>query len=327
MDEFMTHVAIPEPNSKITYRHNLFFIGSCFSDTIGAKMKELLFPVCHNPFGVIYNPLSVANNLSLLLKKESFTEKDLSFYNELWFSYSHYTRFSHPDKEKCLENINSVFQEARQFLSKADFIFITLGTSWVYHLKETGQVVANCHKQPASLFNHSFIPSEQSYESLKQSIESIKKINPDARFIFTVSPIRHWKDGAINNQRSKAALLLAIAKLQEWDNDVYYFPAYEIFMDELRDYRFYASDMLHPSESAQHYIWEKFIMNFLSEEDLQLLRNVQKIVSSVKHKPFFPNTKTYSNFRQDIIKKIKNLSDKYKFIDFSELLRSKENNV
>ena len=327
MNEFMTRVLIPEPKFKITYRHNLFFIGSCFSDTIGATMKELLFPVCHNPFGVIYNPLSVARNLGLLLEKESFTEKDLSFYNELWFSYYHYTRFSHPDKEKCLENINSTFKEARQLIYKADFIFITLGTSWVFHLKETGQIVANCHKQPASLFTHSFIPAEQSYESLKQCIKNIKEINPDARFVFTVSPIRHWKDGAINNQRSKAALLLGIAKLQEWDDDIYYFPAYEIFMDELRDYRFYASDMLHPSESAQQYIWEKFILNFIAEEDLKLLNNVQKIVTSVKHKPFFPNTKAYSNFRLDIINKIKKLSEKYKFIDYTGLLKNADDNV
>ena len=327
MNEFMTHVTIPELKSKITYHHNLFFIGSCFSDTIGAKMKELLFPVCHNPFGVIYNPLSVASNLGLLLEKESFTEKDLSFYNELWFSYSHYTRFSHPDKEKCLKNINSVFKEARQFIYKANFIFITLGTSWVFQLMKTGQVVANCHKQPASLFHHNFISSEQSYESLKQCIKSIKKVNPDAKFIFTVSPIRHWKDGAINNQRSKAALLLAIAKLQEWDNEIYYFPAYEIFMDELRDYRFYASDMLHPSESAENYIWKKFIINLVAEKDLQLLQNVQKIVTSVKHKPLSPDTKAYSNFKIDIINKIKNLSDKNRFLDFTELLKSMDNNV
>ncbi len=326
MADLITHVQIPKPSLKITYQHKLFFIGSCFSDTIGGKMKELLFPVCYNPFGVVYNPLSVALSFELLLNKKSFTANDLSFSNELWFSYVHYTLFSHPDQETCLANINSKFAEARKFILQTDLIFITLGTSWVYRLKENGKVVANCHKQHASLFGRSLLSTEQTFEALKHSIESIKDVNPAVKFVFTVSPIRHWKDGAINNQRSKAALILAIAKLQDWHEDIYYFPAYEIFMDELRDYRFYASDMLHPSESAQKYIWEKFTESFISENDLPILRNVEKILTSVNHRPYFPDTIAYHNFKKALLDRIEDLSHTYQFLDFSRFLHKLDNN-
>ncbi len=327
MTPLITHVQIPKPPFKITYQHKLFFIGSCFSDTIGGKMEELLFPVCYNPFGVVYNPLSVASSFELLLNKELFTANDLSFFNELWFSYAHYSLFSHPDKETCLANINSKFAEARKFILQTDLIFITLGTSWVYRLKENGKVVANCHKQPASLFDRSLLSYEQTFEALKHSIERIKDVNPAVKFVFTVSPIRHWKDGAINNQRSKAALILAIAKLQDWYENIYYFPAYEIFMDELRDYRFYASDMLHPSESAQKYIWEKFTESFISENDLATLQNVEKILTSVNHRPYFPDTSAYHNFKKALLDRIKNLSQTYQFLDFSRLLHKLDNIV
>lgn len=327
MTDLITPVQIPQPLFEITYHSKLFFTGSCFSEYIGNKMKELRFLVCHNPFGVIYNPLSIATNLQLLLEKEVFTEDDLRFYNELWFSFNHYTFFSHPDKQICLDKINSSFSIAKKFINESDFIFITLGTSWVYRLKETGEVVANCHKQPAALFDRSFLTVELSFEALKLCIERIRKTNSAITFIFTVSPIRHWKDGAINNKRSKAALLLAIAKLQEWDNSIYYFPAYEIFMDELRDYRFYASDMLHPSERAQNYIWNKFIDNFISNEHKEILRNVEKIMASIKHKPYFPSTQSYQKFRSSVINKIVDISQKYTFLDLSDILRNFDTNV
>ncbi len=327
MTDFVTLVKISEPDFQISYQSKLFFMGSCFADYMGKKMKELRFPVCHNPFGVLYNPMSIAGNLELIINKKQFTGDDISFYNELWFSYAHYTLFSHPDKKTCLANINSSFAEARKYVTQAKFFFITLGTSWVYRLKETGKVVANCHKQPASFFERSFLSTEQSYEALRQCIERIQEVNSDAKFIFTVSPIRHWKDGAVGNQRSKAALILTIKMLQELNSNIYYFPAYEIFMDELRDYRFYASDMLHPSDFAQLYTWNRFSEYFILAKDMEIMRDVERILISVKHKPLFPNTKAYVNFRQSIIDKIKTLSDTYTFLDLKGLLQYFENNV
>ena len=315
MNEFITKIQIPKPPFEITYKSRLFFIGSCFSDHIGKQMKEFQFRVCYNPFGVIYNPLSIASSLELLIDKNGFSENDLSFYNELWFSYAHYTLFSHPDKETCLKTINTSFSEAKKFLTAADNLFITLGTSWIYRLKETGQVVANCHKQPSDLFERSLLKVDQSYEVLKKCIEKIRTINPDIKFIFTVSPIRHLKDGAIDNQRSKAAIILAVARLQEWLEDIYYFPAYEIFMDELRDYRFYASDMIHPSESARNYIWNRFTENFISDDALIIMQNVERIVTSIKHKPHFPDTISFRNFNKSIVEKIEEIEKKYPSLD------------
>lgn len=326
MTEFMTHVDIPEAPFRIGYQSNFFFMGSCFADAIGKRMKELKFSVCHNPFGVVYNPLSMAANLELLINKENFRDEDLSFYNELWFSFSHYTLFSDIDKKKCLEKINKCFSDAREFIRKSDVLVITLGTSWVYEQKETGKVVANCHKIPASQFNRFFASSEVSARRLKEAIQSIKRVNSSLKVIFTVSPVRHWKDGAIDNQRSKAALILAIAQIQQELEGIFYFPAYEIFMDELRDYRFYASDMLHPSEAAINYTWKKFVTNLLTEETYPIINDVERIRDSIKHRPRHTNTKSFQKFNQALIQKIEDLCSLHQFMDFNlELIELRKN--
>jgi hypothetical protein len=322
MSSLMTYVDIPEIPFRLSYGSKLIFLGSCFADTIGKKMEELKFQVCHNPFGVLYNPASIAANLKLLLDKEIYTEKDIQFENELWFSFAHYTLFSDTKSQKCLEKINSSFKIAKNFIRSSDALVITLGTSWVYELISTGIVVANCHKLPSALFNRYFSTSEESAEILKNIILELRIINPDIKVIFTVSPIRHLKDGAIENQRSKAALILAIAKLQREIENVYYFPAYEIFMDELRDYRFYASDMLHPSEQAINYIWEKFASTFFIATDLDIIKNVEGILNSIKHRPRHVDTHSYASFIKSIINKINQLQNKHAFINFQSELEN-----
>jgi hypothetical protein len=304
MTALMTHVNIPDAPFRFGYQSKFFFIGSCFADAIGRRMKDLKFSACHNPFGVVYNPLSMAANLQYLLDKECFGEEDIEFYNELWFSYAHYTLFSDVDKQQCLENINKTFIAARDFIHKADVLILTLGTSWVYELKETGRVVANCHKIPSGRFNRYFSSSGNSANHLQKVIQNIREVNPSVKVIFTVSPVRHWKDGAIENQRSKAALVLAVANLQQEMENIYYFPAYEIFMDELRDYRFYAPDMIHPSDQAVEYTWKKFANTFLSEECHTILNNVESIQCSVKHKPRHSNTLSHRHFVDSILAKI-----------------------
>jgi hypothetical protein len=327
MQELMTHVNIPEIPFKIDYSSHLFFIGSCFADVVGKRMNELKFPVCHNPFGVVYNPVSLAFNLKLLAEKEQFTEEDLSFYNELWFSFSHYTLFSDIDKQNCLDKINTSFYQAREFISKTDVMVITLGTSWVYALNETGKVVANCHKLPASKFNRYFSSAENSTKHLREAIQQIREKNPSIRVIFSVSPVRHWKDGAIENQRSKAALIISVATLQHELENVYYFPAYEICMDELRDYRFYANDMLHPSEVAIDYIWDRFAKSFLGSETFPIIKNVEAIISSLKHKPRNIHTLAYQQFHRSLIEKMEYLQQVHPFLDFQKELVSLKKNV
>jgi hypothetical protein len=317
MSEFLTRVDIPVPDFSIDYHSRLLFLGSCFADNIGKKMADLKFNVCLNPFGVIYNPLSIANSIELLLEKESFQKSDLAFYNELWYSYAHYTWFSDVDPEKCLEKINNAFQHARDFIRNAEVVFITLGTSWVFSLKNSGDIIANCHKLPASNFKRSFSTVDNSFRHLKTSIFNLRKINPLVRIVFTVSPIRHFKDGAIENQRSKAALILTIARLQEELSCIYYFPAYEIFMDELRDYRFYAEDMIHPSDASIDYTWKQFAKTFLSKESILLATEIQKLIEGMNHRPMHTNTSAYKRFVASLSQKLETLSEQYPFIDFT----------
>jgi hypothetical protein len=326
MTGFFTKVKIPEPGFEVDYHSKLFFMGSCFSDYIGTRMQNSKFVVCHNPFGVIFNPVSIGNGTLQLLQKERFKEADLNFNNELWFSYSHSTKFSDTDKLKCLNKINVRFDEAKNAILKADVLLLTLGTSWVYELKGNGKVVANCHKIPSEKFNRYFSSVENTYEILYNAISELRKSNPSVKIIFTVSPIRHWKDGAIENQRSKAALILTIAKLQEDIEKVFYFPAYEIFMDELRDYRFYAQDMLHPSDSSIEYIWKCFIDTFLSDNAKDTLNQVQSILKRLSHKPFHKNTKAYQKFISSLRKDISDFHIQKTAIDFNDEL-NRLNNV
>jgi len=318
MTGFFTKVKIPEPGFEVDYHSRLFFMGSCFSDYIGTRMQNSKFKVCHNPFGVIFNPVSIGNGILQLLQKERFVEADLNFNNELWFSYSHSTKFSDTNKLKCLNKINVGFEKAKNAILKADVLLLTLGTSWVYELKENGKVVANCHKIPSEKFNRSFSSVENTYDILYNAISQLRKSNGSVKIVFTVSPIRHWKDGAIGNQRSKAALILAIAKLQEEIKQVFYFPAYEIFMDEFRDYRYYAEDMLHPSALAVELVWDRFTDIFFNSDTQKTLKEVRKVITSFEHRPMHTSTKAYSKFLSDLEKKIKMLVQTYPFLDFSK---------
>jgi hypothetical protein len=302
----------------IDYNSKLLFLGSCFSDHIGGKMKKLKFVVCLNPFGVLFNPISLANSIQLLLEKKAFKKSDLSFNNELWFSFAHYTIFSDIDPDRCLDKINQNFFYAQNFIRNADIVILTLGTSWIYSHKDTGKVVANCHKLPSSNFSNYFSTPENSFNHIKGAVDKLRKINPLVKIIFTVSPIRHWKDGAIENQRSKASLILCIAKLQQELKDIYYFPAYEIFMDELRDYRYYAEDMFHPSDFAIDYIWKRFMQTFFAGDALRLADEIQKLIKSIKHRPRHTNTNAYKSFIATLSDKMETLSKQYSFLDFGK---------
>jgi hypothetical protein len=318
MPELFTKVDIPKSDFSIDYRSRLYFTGSCFAESIGLRFEHYKFPVCINPFGVQYNPLAISQSIHQIFNKELFKKEDLHFENELWFSFSHYTLFSDIDQSSCLEKINTSFSNAKQFICNANVIIITLGTSWTYIHKEDGQVVSNCHKLPANRFDRVFTSTDQSFEKLKTAIELIRSINPYAKFIFTVSPIRHWKDGAIENQCSKAALLLAVAKLVREIKDIYYFPAYEIMMDELRDYRFYAIDMLHPSDQATEYIWERFLQTYFTDETLKILSEIQRMIASIDHRPIHTTTSAYKKFIDSLKVDLENLSKKYPFIDLNK---------
>ena len=265
--DFRTPVIIPESTFRIDHSTGIMLFGSCFSENMGSKLLEYKFQANVNPFGIVYNPFSVAAVVNRLLSNRNFSGTDLIFHNGVYQSFMHHGRFSHPDKNKCMENISRMFAEAAAFIPRTDVFFITFGTAYVYKLKSTGEVVANCHKFPPDTFIRERLTVKAIVKEWSGVINTISALNPAARFIFTVSPIRHWKDGAHENQISKSILHLAIGELQEmFTSALTYFPAYEILLDELRDYRFFAEDMMHPSGVATDYIWERFCKTFFRRE-------------------------------------------------------------
>jgi hypothetical protein len=317
MPKLQTLVDIPSPGFSIHYNNRILFLGSCFATNIGLKLEKLKFNSVTNPFGVLYNPASIANSIDLLVNRKQFVEDDLIRDNDTWFSFYHHSSFSSPDKAECLNRINETLSVASEFLKDADILFITLGTSWIYRYKPTNQIVSNCHKIPAKEFNREFLEISESVEYLSTHVARLLQSKADIKIILTISPIRHWKDGAIENQRSKSALALAIKELEKMFSNVYYFPVYELFMDEMRDYRFYAADMLHPSNFAVEYVWEKFVETFFDKETIIQSSEIDKLVSMLNHRPMNGETESYKKFVASLKKSIAELKSKYPKIDFT----------
>lgn len=320
MDIFRTIVDIPGSKVKIDYKTPVLFMGSCFTENIGNKLVNLKFNASVNPFGVLYNPLSIKSSLEILMDKRLFTETDLFHYDDLWHSFYHHSKFSDTDVSECLQNINNQISLSSDLLSNAKFLFITLGTAWVFEKTDTGQIVSNCHKLPSKFFNRFLLGKDEIITVYTELITRIHDLYPNLQIVFTVSPIRHWKDGAVNNQISKSTLLLSIAELNNKFDFVSYFPAYEIVMDELRDYRFYAQDMLHINTVTTDYIWNRFADTYFESATKEIISDIDKIIKAKNHKPFKRNTKTYTQFLEANISKIRNLQNKYSYLILDEEL-------
>lgn len=294
---FRTKIKIDKlPNDwLINHKKQLFLMGSCFSDNVGERLKNAGFSAISNPFGTLYNPFSICQNIERLLQDCPFEENDLFFQNGLWHSFSHHSSFSCIDKKECLKNINKHFLSAQEGLLNADFLFLTLGTAWVFKRKENGEIVSNCHKIPAKEFLREKLSVDTVVKRLEETILLLNQKNPMIKIVLSVSPIRHLGDGFHENQLSKSTLLLAIDELCKQQN-IKYFPSYEIVLDDLRDYRFFADDMAHPSPLAVDYIWEKFGEMFFDESTQQLSFRVEKLKKSFAHRPFNPNSEEYQKF-------------------------------
>ena len=313
-----TKITVAAPDFLIDYNSRLMMLGSCFAENMGSKFSYYKFDVDVNPCGIIYNPLSVANVLRLIVEGKQFEKSDLRQVGGKWVSLYHHGAFSSTDPDECLRRINDRLTKATGELRTLDLLVITWGTAWVYKYIPENIIVSNCHKIPSREFERSRLSVEDIVKEYLVLIGRLREINPGLRILFTVSPIRHWKDGAHGNQLSKATLLLAIDRLREELQHVYYFPAYEIVLDELRDYRFYADDMLHMSGFTVDYIWERFLYSFISPEVLGLMNQIGRVNKGVAHRPFDPQSEEYHRLVKKMLAEIAMISRSYPMIDFSE---------
>lgn len=313
---FRTKVDIPKYDFSLHHEQKILSMGSCFSENMGARLHSAAFDVLVNPFGVLYNPASIARSLEHLLYKEQFCADDLMQNGELWASFSHSTLYSHPQVDGCLQLINTDFSAAKVQLAKADVLLLTFGTAWVFELHATGEIVSNCHKIPSAQFKRRRLTVAEIVETYQQLIGKMVEMNSALKIIFAVSPVRHWKDGPTENNISKAILLMAIQDLQKlFPAHVFYFPSYEIVVDELRDYRFYAKDMLHPSEVAVDYIWEKLSSSFFDDNTKALCAEVQSYVNLCNHRPLHTNTVEYQKLIVAINLKYNNLIRSHTYLE------------
>lgn len=300
----------------LDYLSKSFWVGSCFVTNMGKRMSDLRFPILVNPFGTSYNPQSIAESFHLVLNEHKFGEEDLFYHNGLWNNFHFHSSFSNLYKEKCLDDINHLIVNAHKHLLSSKYIFVTFGTAYVFKQKDNGSVVNNCHKLPSSYFERELLSVESIIELFNSLFRSFSEAEMNYKILFSVSPIRHLNDGAHGNQISKATLLLAVNELVKHFPFCFYFPSYEIMMDDLRDYRFYAEDMCHPSIVAENYIWDFFYDSFFTKNTKDILKEVVSINKSLQHRPINSDTDKHRIFVQKLNSKIEFLKQKYPYITF-----------
>lgn len=313
---FTTKIPIEKYQSPIDYNSKIVSLGSCFAENMGAKFDYFKFQNTTNPFGIIFNPVSIEKLLNRIVNKIEFTQNDIFFHNDLWHCFEVHSELSNPNKEDFLNELNRIVQNSNNLITQATHLIITYGTSWVYRNKSSEKIVANCHKVPQNQFDKEILSTEIIQKSIESSINLIQEVNPNCNFIFTISPVRHIKDGFVENQQSKAHLITALQSSMQNIKSANYFPSYEIMMDELRDYRFYADDMLHPSQTAIDYIWIKFFENYVSETEFATMNQVCEIQRSLKHRPFNPNSESHQKFLKNLQQKIAQLQQQSPFFEF-----------
>lgn len=315
--QFTTKISILKNKTPIDYNSKILSLGSCFAENMGDKFQYFKFQSIVNPFGIIFNSVSIERITNRVVNEVLFTEDDIFFHNERWHCFEVHSDLSCSDKDNFLKSLNEILVETKKQLQEATHIIITYGTSWVYRNIEKDSIVANCHKVPQKQFSKELLSVVTSQESIKKTIHLIESINPKCNFIFTVSPVRHLKDGFVENQVSKAHLITAIYRtINKKQQTINYFPSFEIMMDELRDYRFYADDMLHPSSLAIDYIWDRFKEALISETVYATMDIVEGIQKGLQHRPFNPCSESHQKFEANLKEKITKLVAQYPFIKF-----------
>ena len=314
---FTTKIPITQNANPIDYNSKIVSFGSCFAENMGDKLLYYKFQTQVNPFGIIFNPFSIEKLIERVVLQRYFTKDDIFFFNERWHCYEVHSELSDADAEVVLSKLNRILSDTQKQLQQATHIIITYGTSWVYRHIETNAIVANCHKVPQKQFSKELLSIDSTQKSIQNTVSLIATLNPKCNFIFTVSPVRHLKDGFVENQVSKAHLIAAIyATTNTKQQTLNYFPSYEIMMDELRDYRFYADDMMHPSPMAIDYIWERFAATQIDASAITTMELVQTIQKGLAHRPFKPNSESHQKFEANLKEKIATLEAQYSFMKF-----------
>lgn len=313
--DFRTRIPLKKQNhNQIDYNSKLLLIGSCFSENIGKKLAYYKLQSTVNPFGILFHPKAIEQFISDTVNERKFTEKDIFYHNERWLYFNAHSSISSTNKNELLQNLNSITNVTFQQLKKVTHIVFTLGTSWIYKHIKSNKIVANCHKIPQKEFSKEILSTNEASTSLQTINSLIHSVNKKANIIYTVSPVRHLKDGFIENQQSKSQLISAIHQIE--NPNTFYFPSYEIMMDELRDYRFYKEDMIHPNLTAIHYIWKQFCEVWFNPSTKDTMKEINTIQKGLAHRSFNPNTNEYQLFIQKIQQKIEVLQQKHPFMSF-----------
>ncbi len=317
--KLQTCVPIFKSDGPIDYKDQLLLLGSCFATHIGNKLSYYKFKTLQNPLGILFHPKALELLIERAVDESYFQKEDIFFLNEQWHCFDAHSDLSNAQQEVLLESLNKAIEKTKHQLNQASHIVITLGTAWVYRSNTSGKLVANCHKVPQKEFSKELLSIETISAALEKIIGRVSGLNSKVRFIFTVSPVRHLKDGFVENQTSKAHLLAAVQEvINTFENQdrAFYFPAYEIMMDELRDYRFYKTDMVHPNKLAIDYIWERFTEAWLAEHVLPVMQKVEEIQKGLDHRPFNPNSQSHQDFLKSLQKKISYIKKDFPFMDF-----------
>jgi len=320
MKTYRTVLNVVKSNDEIAHQNKLLSMGSCFSENIGERLLDYKFSVIVNPYGILFNPIAIAQSLRQIIDYRKFSESDIFYYNQRWQSFFHHGRFANVDKKTCLNDINTGIKQTHQHIQNLDYLMLTLGTANVFVHKKSNEIVANCHKVASDEFERKRLNINEITAAFEPLFNQLKTINPNLKIIFTVSPVRHIRDGLVENQRSKATLLLAIDELVEKYNFVSYFPAYELVLDDLRDYRFFKDDMIHPSKLAIDYVWDYFTKTYFSEKTKELNHQIDKIIQAKNHRSFDEYSESHQKFIQSQIQKIHRLEAQFSFLNFENEL-------
>jgi len=312
---------IPPLQKQVTYTDKIMLTGSCFTEHIAGRLAQYKFSTLANPHGILFNPISVAESLDSYISATEHTHQDLFYYNELWNSWKHHTRFSHIEQQAALAGINKSQQNAGAFIKQADYLIITLGSAFQYFLKDTGMPVANNHRAPAQWFDKKLLGTDEIINALGDTLTRLTALNPGIHVLFTISPVRHIRDGVTENNRSKARLIEAVHSLCDQFANAYYFPAYELVIDILRDYRYYDVDFVHPNYLATSYVWQEFAKACVTPATQAIMQQVQELVTARAHRPRFPETEAHQKFMASHAAKTQAIMQQYPFLDLKDELQ------